>query len=595
MYIIMKCTANGEVMMDKKQLLEKANKYLSLEKHPDFIKNLKDVLEKKDYADINDRFYTDLAFGTGGLRGIIGGGYNRMNPFVVKKATQGLSNYIKKNISDGKMSAVIAFDSRNYSDLFALEAALVFCANGITTSLFSSLRPTPELSFAVRQLKASIGLVVTASHNPAEYNGYKVYWSDGGQIVPPHDSGIIEEVRAVTSKIFSLSKEDALKKGLLKMIDKEIDLPYISAVKSKSLRPALLEKNGKELKIVYTPLHGAGTMLIERIFGEMGINMITVPEQRAPDGDFPTVDFPNPEIPSAMAMALELANEVKADVIMGTDPDADRLGIAVPVGSGYTLLSGNQLGVLLGSYIFSSLTSLGKIPSNPVFIKTIVTTELQKLIADNYGIKSYDVLTGFKYIAEKIHQFETTGENYIFGGEESYGFLIGTDVRDKDAVSAAFITAEMTLYHRLEGKTLLERLNEIYKEFGYFEECLISKYFKGESGLDIMQKIMCTLRDTPPEQFGGQDIVKINDYLDGMVLFTKSGNKKKGIDLPSANVLQFILEDGSIITVRPSGTEPKIKFYASCRCKCGMEISDAKLEAGKKMDKIKEDINSLLA
>ncbi len=580
--------------MQNDMLLKKAEEYLSLEVDPFFRKDLEDVILMKDFDELNDRFYTDLAFGTGGLRGVIGGGYNRINPFVVRRATQGLANYVKKTGTDDKISAVIAFDSRNFSDLFAKEAALVFCGNGITTYLFSSLRPTPELSFAVRRLKASIGLVVTASHNPAEYNGYKVYWSDGAQIVPPHDSGIIEEVRGVTENISVITEKAALEGGLLKIIDSEIDVPYMESVKSKSIRPSLLRERGSDLKVVYTPLHGTGTMLVEKVLGEMGIDVITVPEQREPDGDFPTVDFPNPEIAPAMKLSLELAEKVKADVVMGTDPDADRLGIAVPDAGGYRLISGNQLGALLCDYIFSSLSKTGRLPVKPVFVKTIVTTDFQKLIAADYGAECFDVLTGFKYIAEKIRQFESGDRNYVFGGEESYGYLVGTDVRDKDAVSAAFLTAEMTLFHLSEGKTLIDRLNELYFRYGYFEEFLISEYFKGESGLEIMNGIMKGLRESPPETFGGQKISYIKDFLDGTVNDKIKGTKDRAIDLPSSNVLQFIIEDRSTLTVRPSGTEPKIKFYASVRSEPGKSYVDAEKIAGDKIKAIRSDVGRLL-
>lgn len=564
--------------MDEK-LQNKIDRYLAGEDNSHFREDLEKVIKNKNNEELNDRFYTTLAFGTGGLRGKIGGGFNRMNPYVVRNATQGLATYIKKHTSEG--SAVIAYDSRHYSELFAEEAARVFCSNGIKTYLFTSLRPTPVLSFAVRTLGATAGIVVTASHNPAIYNGYKVYWSDGGQIVPPHDSGIIKEVNAVTKAVKPMSKEEALGKGLLVMIDKEIDEPFVTLVKSCSIRPELLKEQGKNIKIVYTPLHGTGTVLVERTLKEMGVNVITVPQQREPDGDFPTVEFPNPEIASALKLAIELAKQESADMLMGTDPDGDRLGIAVPEGKEIVLVTGNQLGVLFTDYIFSSLKEKDKLPENSAFVKTIVTTELQRLIAESYGARCYDVLTGFKYIAEKIKEFETSGEKYIFGGEESYGYLVTDKVRDKDAVSAAFLAVEMTLYHRLKGKSLLDRLKELWKSFGYFEELLISRYFEGQKGKVVMDNLMTSLRENPPETFGGINVIQVKDY-------------KTGTDLPPSNVLQFFLADGSKITVRPSGTEPKIKFYASCKTEPGIPLKKAKAQTGAKLQAIEKEIDGLL-
>ncbi|RKX93444.1 MAG: phospho-sugar mutase [Spirochaetes bacterium] len=565
--------------------------YLEYEENEYFIRDLKKVVDSGDKEELHDRFYTSLVFGTGGLRGKIGGGYNRMNPYIVRKATQGLSNYVKRYTSNG--SAVIAYDSRNFSKVFAEEAARIFCSNGIKTYLFTSLRPTPVLSFAVRQLKATTGVVVTASHNPAVYNGYKVYWEDGGQIVPPHDKAIIDEVNAVSGRLNPLTLEEAEKKGLLEYIDSVVDEPFVKMVKECSIRPELMKEKGKDLKIVYTPLHGAGRVMVERTLSEMGIKVITVPEQREPDGNFPTVEFPNPEIASAMKLGIELSLKESADMLMGTDPDSDRLGIAVPENGTMVLVTGNQLGVLLADYIFSSLNTLGKMPENGAFVKTIVTTDLQKLVAESFGVKVYDVLTGFKYIAEKIKEFEKTGEKYIFGGEESYGFLVTDRVRDKDAVSAAFLAVEMALYHRTKGKSVLDRLKEIWTEYGYFEELLISRYFEGQKGKDIMDSLMDSLRQNPPELFGGIPVEKMIDYKSGETV--KAGeNRIRNIDLPPSNVLQFFLIDGSKITVRPSGTEPKIKFYASCRVQPGVSLEESKREASGKLEAIEKDIDKLL-
>ena len=579
--------------MDKTQIEKKAKEYLVLEQNQYFRNELQAVLEKNDYDDLNDRFYTELSFGTGGLRGVIGGGYNRMNPYTVRKATQGLADYINEHTDDG--SVAIAYDSRNFSDLFAKEAALILCANGIKTVVFSSLRPTPELSYAVRELGATAGIVVTASHNPPEYNGYKVYWSDGGQITPPHDTGIIDRVKKVEKPRESMAEADAVESGMLRYIDSEIDDKYVAMVKSYFLHPEMLRKKGKELNVVYTPLHGTGTMLVERILGECGIEVNTVPQQREPNGDFPTVDYPNPEEASAMKLAVELGEKTGADLVLGTDPDADRLGIAVPDENGkFKLVTGNQLGCLLGDYIFSSLKAEGKMPAKPRLIKTIVTTELQKLIADSYGAETYDVLTGFKYIGEKIKEFESTGESYVFGGEESYGYLVETEVRDKDAVSAAALTAEMALYDRERGMSLLEHLQDIYRRFGYFEEILISKTFKGQAGVEKIKGLMSLLRENTPESLGGLKLTVVKDYKLRKQTDIASGENSV-IALPESNVLQFVLEDGSVVTARPSGTEPKIKFYASCRAEKDKELSASEAEVKEKLKLISEDLEKICA
>ena len=577
--------------MNENELKSAAQEYLSLETHPFFKEDLQKVLDKNDIDDLNDRFYTQLSFGTGGLRGVIGGGYNRINPFIVHQATQGLANYINKAVDIG--SAVIAYDSRNFSDLFAEEAARVLCANGIKVWLFSALRPTPELSYAVRSLGATAGIVVTASHNPSEYNGYKVYWSDGGQIVPPHDQGIIEEVRSVGKDIKLIQREAAEEQGLLEIIDEKIDGEYRQVIKDCSLRPKLLQQHGSELKVVFTPLHGTGGVMLPQVLGEMGVEVIEVPEQAEPDGNFPTVESPNPEEASAMKMAIELGAAMQADLVMGTDPDGDRLGIAVPQGDGgFRLINGNQLGALLADYIFQSQKEQGMLPEKPAFVKTIVTTELQRLIAEAYGASSYDVLTGFKYIADKIKQFEKTGETYVFGGEESYGYLATDKIRDKDAVSAAFLTAEMALYHRTHGKSLLDRLKEIYIEYGYFQEILVSKAFKGMAGKAVMDGLMSRLRENTPVEIGGIKVSKVKDYRESTTTDVQSGKTEKDIELPASNVLQFILSDGSIVTARPSGTEPKIKFYASCRGTAGAELGEARREVGRRLDEIQKTIDS---
>ncbi len=581
--------------MDQKELLEKANQYILDEKDEYFRQQVQTLIKEENWEELNDRFYRELSFGTGGLRGIIGGGMNRMNPFTVAKATQGLANYILKNAPVGKRCAALAYDCRHFSDTFALQAALVFAANGIKAYLFTSLRPTPELSYAVRKLNCCSGIMVTASHNPAEYNGYKVYWEDGAQVTAPHDTGIITEVRAVQDDIRIMDKEEALDRGLLQMIDKEVDDGYLDMVIAQSLRPDLVREKGKDLKVVYTPLHGTGTLPVETALSRMGIKVITVKEQREPDGAFPTVEFPNPEIAPAMKMALDYGMREKADLVMGTDPDADRLGIAVPEKDGYRLITGNQLGALLTDYIFQSRREQGSLPGNAAFVNTIVTSNLQNKIAQSYGAATFKVLTGFKYIGEKMKEFEEQGSHtYIFGGEESYGFLVETDVRDKDAVSAATMSAEMALWNVARGRRVLDHLNDLYKRFGYYEETLISQYFKGQSGQKIMDDLMTGLRSNTPTHLGGIAVEFLRDYKEGSTRNLLTGEVDTNINLPSSNVLQFVLEEGSLVTARPSGTEPKIKFYASVCDKPGEDLEESKKRVAQKIEGIKKDLNSLI-
>ena len=579
--------------MDREKLIDKAQAYIKEEQDEEFRSQVEEVLKEERWEELEDRFYQDLSFGTGGIRGVIGGGTNRINPLVLQKATQGLANYVLRQKIEEPI-AVIAYDSRRYSPLFAESAATVLAGNGIKTFLFSSLRPTPELSFAVRTLRAATGIVITASHNPSEYNGYKVYWSDGAQIVPPHDRGIIQEVQSLKEGPTRVPLKEAVKDGKILYIDEKIDRPYIEMVKSHSIRRDILKELGGKAKVVFTPLHGTGKMLVETILGEMGVRVDTVPEQAEPDGDFPTVEYPNPEEASAMAMALERGRNTKADIVLGMDPDADRLGIAVPDKKGnWVLVTGNQLGALLCDYILSSLKEKGGLPKRPVMVKTIVTTELQRLIAESYGVEVQDVLTGFKYIGEKIRGFEKSDESYVFGGEESYGYLIGTEVRDKDAVSAAAMAVEMTLYQRERGMSVLEYLDELYKTHGYFEESLISKYFKGIKGKEIMDSLMEGLRKSPPEAFAGKQVIQIKDYLTRRIFFTEEA-KEEPIGLPSSNVLQFVLEDQSIVSARPSGTEPKIKFYISGRSTPDIPLNEAKKRAHNTIGEITGAIKELI-
>jgi phosphoglucomutase len=577
--------------MEKSAIIERAKDYIAREKDAAFRAEVEELLKKEDFKELEDRFYRDLEFGTGGLRGVIGGGYNRMNTLVVKSATQGLAAYLIKAFpgkaaASGGLKAVIAFDSRHYSVEFSEAAALVLAANGIKTYLFSSLRPTPELSFAIRQLGCDTGIVITASHNPPQYNGYKAYWNDGSQVIPPHDTGIIDEVIAVKT-IKEISRKEALDKGLLVIIDKEIDDQYQAMVKSHLFRPQLIKEKAKEVKIVYTPLHGTGAYHVEKVLGDLGLKVITVPEQREGNGDFPTVSFPNPEEAAALEMAIKLGIKEKADVVMATDPDADRFGVALPGADGkFVLVTGNQMGVLLADYIFLSLKELGKLPKNAAMVNSIVTTGMQKKVAEHYGAECAECLTGFKWIADVMRKWEhgeAGGKTYVFGTEESYGYNIETEVRDKDGVSAAALTAEMTLYWRSKGKSLLDRLNDLYAICGYWQEIGISKYFQGIEGPAIMNGIMEEYRKNPPKTLGGIEIKKVRDI-------------KNGADgLPPSDVLQFFLADGTVVSARPSGTEPKIKFYASCCAELGSGgLESAKAEAARKLDAIKKDIRAVI-
>lgn len=572
--------------MTNQEIEQRAKQYIIDEQDENFKKEVAKLLEEKNTTELEDRFYRDLEFGTGGLRGVIGGGTNRMNTYVINQATQGLANYVIKanpqKAKEGKLKAVIAYDSRAYSDVFAEATALIFAANGFTTYLFTSLRPTPELSYAVRTLGCDTGVVVTASHNPPQYNGYKAYWSDGAQVIPPHDTGIIEEVENV-KKVTTVSKEKALAEGKLILIDSLIDEPYWQMVKSKLSRPELIKEMASSVKVVYTPLHGTGAMHVEKVLNDLGLNVITVPEQRKPDGKFPTVSYPNPEEAAALKMAVELAEKEKADVVMATDPDADRFGSAVPGKDGkFVLITGNQMGALFTDYICLTKKELGTMPKNPGLIRSIVTSTLADKIAASYGVSTTECLTGFKWIADEMAKFENTGSNtYVFGFEESYGYNIETEVRDKDGVSAAALCAEMTLYWRSKGKSLLDRLNEIYLAHGFYEDYAFSKSFPGSQGSVKMAKIMSDFRDNAHKTLGGQKIVSIRDVQNNCIFDPETPNEKKSANLPKSNVLQFYLEDGTRVSVRPSGTEPKIKFYFCCPSK----INNNDVEAARKFAK----------
>ncbi|HTX72153.1 MAG TPA: phospho-sugar mutase [Rectinemataceae bacterium] len=574
--------------MDHTQLRNRAQEYVSKETDPAFRTEVEALLKAEDWKELEDRFYRDLEFGTGGLRGVIGGGYNRMNSYIVTRATQGLCDYLRSAFPTKQLSACIAYDSRHYSDVFSERAACVFAANGIKAYLFSSLRPTPELSFAIRSLGADTGIVVTASHNPPKYNGYKAYWNDGAQVIPPHDEGIIARVNAVqTIKI--MDREKALAAGLLEMVDSVVDDRYVAMVKSKLMRPELIRRMAGQVKLVYTPLHGTGAKPFERVMKDLGLEVVTVPEQREPDGDFPTVAFPNPEEAAALKLALELGKKVSADAVMATDPDADRLGIAVPNGAGdFTLITGNQLGSLHLDYLLLTRKELGLLPAKPAVIKSIVTTDLQARIAASYGATCFECLTGFKWIADLMRRFEedrtgpaSGGYTFVYGTEESYGHLIENEVRDKDGISAAALTAEMTLYWRSKGLGLLERLDQIYREHGYFEERGISKYFEGPTGMDVMRDIMGGYRKAQPASLGGIPVRRIRDVKTGLEWDASSPARSRPVDLPASDVIQWYLEDGTLVTVRPSGTEPKIKYYILLRTEVGSGESSAALAAAR--------------
>ena len=589
--------------MDEKEILSRAQQYIAEEKDEKFRKEVEDLVAKKDMAELEDRFYQSLEFGTGGLRGIMGGGTNRMNTLNISKATQGLANYIIKafpeEAKNGTLSACIAYDSRHNHDKFSDITARVFAANGIKAYLFTGMRPTPELSFAIRTLGSKTGVVVTASHNPPKYNGYKAYWADGAQVVEPHDKGIIDEVNAVKEAKL-ISREEGIKSGKIVLIDKEIDEKFQKMIKDNLYRPDLIREKASTVKVVYTPLHGTGAMHVEKVLGDLGLNVITVPEQREGNGDFPTVEKPNPEEAPALKMSVELAKKEKADVVMATDPDADRFGTAFPDKDGnYVLISGNQMGALLADYVLLSKKEFNRMPANPVLIRSIVTSPFVDVIAKNYGVEPEEVLTGFKWIAYLEGEHEKSGKkNYVFGLEESYGYLVETEVRDKDGVSAAAMCAEMTLYWASKGKSLLDHLNDMYKKYGYFEDRAISKYFEGIKGPGIMKGIMTQLREEGLKTLGGKKVLKIRDIQQSVEFDPANPGAKNTLSFPKSNVLQFFLEGGTIVSARPSGTEPKIKFYINSTVPLASEtdsgLDEAKKEAGKLCDAISSEIKAIL-
>lgn len=533
---------------------------------------------KENDTEIKDRFFKDLEFGTGGLRGVIGAGTNRMNIYTVGKATQGLANYIIKQGGQDK-GVAIAYDSRRMSIEFATAAALCLCANGIKAYIFDSLRPTPVLSYTVRKLGCIAGIVVTASHNPPEYNGYKVYWDDGAQVTAPKDVEIIGEVNAIEqfTSIKTMDKQDAIDAGLYHVIGKEIDDSYIEELKKLVINP--ISETGKELKIVYTPLHGTGNLPVRRILKEIGFDHVyVVEEQEVPDGNFPTVSYPNPEDPKVFALAKKLADEVGADVILATDPDADRLGVCIRDDKGeFVLLTGNMSGAMIAEYQFSQKKAHGILPSNSALIKTIVTGNISDQIAKHYNATLIEVLTGFKFIGEKMKQFEETHENeYVFGYEESYGCLIGTHARDKDAVVAVMAFCEAAAYYKSQGITLYNQLQNLYKTYGYFKEDLKAVTLKGITGMERMQEIMASFRENVPTKLGSYEVHRFRDYKADTITDMKTG-EVTSTGLPKSDVLYFDLTDDAWCAVRPSGTEPKIKFYFGVKG-ASMEDAEARLQ-----------------
>ena len=546
----------------------------------------KELLEiKDDEKEIEDRFYQELEFGTAGLRGIIGAGTNRMNKYTVGKATQGLANYILEQGTQEK-GVAISYDSRKMSKEFSLQTALILNANGIKTYLFENLRPVPELSFAVRELKCTAGIMITASHNPPKYNGYKVYWDDGAQIVAPRDKEIIEKVRNVTdySEIKEITKKEAEEKGLFKIVGTEMDDKYIAKLKSLILNPEIVKKQGENLKVVYTPLHGTGNTIAERLLREIGIkNLYVVPEQKEPDGNFPTVDYPNPEDPKAFKLALELAKKVDADVVLATDPDADRLGIfAKDSKTGeYKNYTGNMSALLIAEYRISQMQEKGMLPQDGMMIKTIVSSNLTDAIANNYGLHLYEVLTGFKNIGAIMRkEEENNGKKYVFGFEESYGCLIGDYARDKDGIAAVMALCEAACYYMEKGFTLWDQMINIYEKYGYYKETQVAIVREGSKGAKEIENMMTSTRNKDVEKIGNYKVLKFKDidkdYVKDMVTgeITKSG-------LPKSNVLYYELEDNSWCCVRPSGTEPKIKLYMGIK-------ADTEKEADRKLEELKE-------
>lgn len=569
------------------------NAYQEWISNPYFDAATKEELKKiaADEKEIEDRFYTELEFGTAGLRGVIGAGTNRMNIYTVRKATQGLANYIKK-VKGEDRGVAIAYDSRRMSPEFADESALCLAANGIKAYVFESLRPTPELSYAVRRLNCIAGINITASHNPAEYNGYKVYWEDGAQITPPHDTGIMAEVKAVSDygTMLTMDKSEAVQKGLYITIGEDIDRPYMEEIKKLVLHQDAIDAVKDDLKIVYTPLHGTGNIPVRTILKELGFqNVFVVKEQELPDGDFPTVGYPNPEAEAAYELALILAKKEDADLVLATDPDADRLGVYVKdqkTGE-YHMLTGNMSGCLIGDYIIGQTREVkGALPADGAFIRSIVTTNMADAIAKYYGIELIEVLTGFKFIGQKILEFENTKKGtYLFGMEESYGCLPGTYARDKDAIAATMFLCEAAAFYKTQGKTLWDAMLDMYERYGYYQDYVESITLKGIEGLEKIQNILGTLRKEPLTVIGDYEVLRVRDYQADTITDIKT-LEVTSTGLPKSNVLYYELNDDAWVCIRPSGTEPKVKFYIGVK---GSSLENAE-EKSKNLGKTMLDI-----
>lgn len=555
-------------------------------------KEIEDLLQANRIDELTDAFYKKLEFGTGGIRGIMGTGTNRINQYTIGLTTQGLANYLHKKFPHQKISVAIGYDTRNNSRFLAETTANVFSANNIYVFLFKDIRPTPELSFAIRKLGCNAGVVITASHNPKEYNGYKAYWSDGAQLTHPHDKNVLEEINKIQSieKVNFTPNPEAIE-----IIGNDIDEAYLAEIKKITLSPEAIKKH-KDLKIVYSPLHGTGITLVPRALEKIGFTTITiVEEQRTPNGNFPTVIYPNPEEKEAMSLSLQKAKEIDADLVLATDPDADRVGIAVKDLEGnFILLNGNQTGTLLFYYLIQRWKQLNKLTGNEYIVKTIVTTDLIDKIAQAYGVKCYNTLTGFKYIAEIIHQLEKK-ESFIAGAEESYGYMIGDFVRDKDAITSCAIICEMAAYAREQGLSVFEFLIHIYQQYGLYKEDLLSITKKGKEGAEAIKAMMNTFRKNPPQEINGSRVIKLLDYINSTEKNILSG-EENSIPLPTSNVLQFILEDGTKLSARPSGTEPKIKFYFSVHAKLSKEEDYLKIEEKleNKINQLKEKLSSII-
>lgn len=573
--------------------------YLDNEADKVFKDEVEALVRANDETELNDRFYRTLEFGTAGLRGIIAGGTNRMNPLVVKRATQGMADYVRKAFPSeaerGDLRVVIAYDCRNYSREFAKAAALIFVANGFTCYLFSDLRTTPELSFAIRQLHCHTGVVITASHNPKQYNGYKAYWSDGAQITPPHDSGIIDAVNTV-STVKEISEAEALKTGRLKLIDKEIDEKFWAMVESKISRTDLIAAMSRNVKIAYTPLHGTGAMHVEKVLGDFGFHVLTVPEQREPDGNFPTASYPNPEEAAALQMGIDFANREGANILMATDPDSDRFACAVRNEKGeMQIITGNQMGVLFADYLALTAQEQNRLPKHGVMICSIVSSRMIDEVARSYGVRVLECLTGFKWICGEVEKIIRKGdETYMFGFEESYGYNFGEEVRDKDGISASAVCAEMTLYWQQKGLSLFQRLDQLFAKQGVFAEKTVSKTFEGESGLKTMQKMMQTLRQSNVCEIAGCLVEKIRDIKAQCEYSPATPEKTTPIDLPKSDVLQYFLEGGTVLCVRPSGTEPKIKTYILYRSSTRGDVAQEKEKAAVQVQALEKAIAEMM-